>query len=84
MVEPWIQEEQCGLCPGPTLYLVRLLEGAWEVGQPVHMCFVDQEKPYDCVSQDVLWGVFREYGLDGLLLRGYAISVSLEPEFGSQ
>nr|XP_049610760.1 uncharacterized protein LOC125988936 isoform X1 [Syngnathus scovelli] len=45
-VEPRIQEEQCGFRPGrgtvDQLYtLGRILEGAWEFAQPVHMCFVD-------------------------------------------
>ena len=46
IVEPRIQEEQSGFCPGrgtvDQLYtLCRILEGAWEFAQPVHMCFVD-------------------------------------------
>ena len=49
IVEPRIQEEQCGFRPGrgtvDQLYtLCRILEGAWEFAQPVHMCFVDLEK----------------------------------------
>ena len=74
IVEPRIQEEQCGFRPGrgtmDQLYtLARVLEGAWEFAQPVHMCFVDLEKAYDRVPQSILWGVLREYGVDGLLLR---------------
>ena len=46
IVEPRIQEEQCGFRPGrgtvDQLYtLCRILEGAWEFAQPVHMCFVE-------------------------------------------
>ncbi|KAI3364414.1 hypothetical protein L3Q82_011205 [Scortum barcoo] len=49
IVDPWIQEEQCGFRPGrgtlDQLYtLHRVLEGLWEFAQPVHMCFVDLEK----------------------------------------
>ena len=33
------------------------------------MCFVDLEKAYDRVPQDVLWEVLREYGVRGSLLR---------------
>ncbi|KAI3351536.1 hypothetical protein L3Q82_020378 [Scortum barcoo] len=45
IVDPRIQEEQCGFRPwswntGPTLYSpCRVLEGLWEFAQPVHMCF---------------------------------------------
>ena len=51
IVEPRIQEEQCGFRPGrgtvDQLYtLCRILEGAWEFAQPVHMCFVDLEKAF--------------------------------------
>ncbi|KAL0200215.1 hypothetical protein M9458_003402, partial [Cirrhinus mrigala] len=51
IVEPRIQEEQCGFHPGrgtmDQLYtLFRVLEGSWEFAQPVHMCFVDLEKAF--------------------------------------
>uniref|UniRef100_A0AAV2LL43 Reverse transcriptase domain-containing protein n=1 Tax=Knipowitschia caucasica TaxID=637954 RepID=A0AAV2LL43_KNICA len=74
MVESRIQEGQCGFRPGrgtlDQLYtLHRILEGSWEFAQPVHMCFVDLEKAFDCVPRGVLWGVLREYGVGGPLLR---------------
>ncbi|KAI3375727.1 hypothetical protein L3Q82_003723 [Scortum barcoo] len=51
IVDPRIQEEQCGFRPGrgtlDQLYtLHRVLEGLWEFAQPVHMCFVDLEKAF--------------------------------------
>uniref|UniRef100_A0A7N8Y8H8 Reverse transcriptase domain-containing protein n=1 Tax=Mastacembelus armatus TaxID=205130 RepID=A0A7N8Y8H8_9TELE len=74
VVEPRIQEEQCGFCPGrgtlDQLYtLSRVLEGSWEFSQPVHMCFVDLEKAFDRVPRDILWEVLQEYGVRGPLLR---------------
>ncbi|CAM4549683.1 unnamed protein product [Leuciscus chuanchicus] len=74
IVEPWIQEEQCGFRPGrgtlDQLYtLSRDLEGSWEFAQPIHMCFVDLEKVFDRVPRGVLWRVLWEYGVRGPLLR---------------
>ncbi|TWW81502.1 hypothetical protein D4764_01G0013170 [Takifugu flavidus] len=62
IVEPQIQEEQCGFHPGrgtvDQLYtLSRVFEGAWEFAQPVPFYFVDLEKAFDHVPRGVLWGV---------------------------
>ncbi|TWW65341.1 hypothetical protein D4764_21G0002410 [Takifugu flavidus] len=56
--------------PVDQLYtLSRVFEGAWEFAQPVHVCFVDLEKAFDRVPRGVLWGVLREYGVSGPLIR---------------
>ena len=73
IVEPQIQEEQCGFRPGRGTLdqlhtLRRVLEGSWEFAQPVHMCFVDLEKAFNCVPRGILWEVLRDYGVGGRLL----------------
>lgn len=54
LVKPQIQEKQCGFRPGhgtldQLFTLTRVLEGAWEISQPVYMYFVDLEKAYSHV-----------------------------------
>ena len=74
IVEPQIEEDQCGFCPGrgttdQLFTLARILEGAWEYAYPVYMCFVDLEKAYDWVPWEILWEVLQEYRVRGSLLR---------------
>ena len=62
IVEPQIQEEQCGFHTGhgtvDQLYtLNRVTEGLSEFVQTVLMCFGDLEKAFYRVPRGVLWGV---------------------------
>uniref|UniRef100_A0AAQ4RS36 Reverse transcriptase domain-containing protein n=1 Tax=Gasterosteus aculeatus aculeatus TaxID=481459 RepID=A0AAQ4RS36_GASAC len=93
IVEPRIEEEQCGFRPGrgttdQLFTLSRIIEGAWEYAHPVYMCFVDLEKPCDRVPREKLWDVLREYGVRGSLLGAiqslYAQSESCVRVLGSK
>ncbi|KAI3362358.1 hypothetical protein L3Q82_012665, partial [Scortum barcoo] len=76
IVDPRIQEEQCGFRPGrgtlDQLYtLCRVLEGLWEFAQPVHMCFADVEKAFDRVPhRGILWGAPQSMGSEGAFAKG--------------
>ena len=74
IVEPQIQEEQCGFRLGrgtlDQLYtLHRVLEGSWEFAQPAYICFVDLEKAFARVLRGILWEVLQECGAGCRLLR---------------
>ena len=47
----------------------RVLEGAWEFAQTVYICFVNVENAFNHVPRGVLWGLLRDYGVSGPLMR---------------
>ncbi|TWW77246.1 hypothetical protein D4764_12G0006360 [Takifugu flavidus] len=78
IVEPLIEEEQCGFRPGHRttdhlFTLAGVLEGSYEFAQPVHMCFVDLEKAYDQVPRSILISR-RSRGVEGVEFGGQKIS----------
>ena len=67
LVEPRIQEEQFGFHPGrgtqnQPYTPVKVLEGAWECAQPVHIYFMDLEKAYDHVLKESCGGLSSQGG----------------------
>lgn len=42
-----------------------MIEGSWEFGQPVYLCFVDVQKAFDRVLRGILWELHLEYGVGG-------------------
>ena len=73
IVEPKIQDTQCGFRPGlgttDQLFILRqVFEKVWKFAKPVYTAFIDLEKAYDRVPRDLLWSVLKEYGISGRLL----------------
>jgi len=64
-------QKAVGACHGGTRWWIPAVKKAIRLKEahPVYVCFVDLEKAYDCVPQGILWGILREYGLSGPLVR---------------
>nr|XP_049572422.1 uncharacterized protein LOC125965716 [Syngnathus scovelli] len=85
-VKPQIQEEQCGFRPGcgtvDQLYtLGRILEGAWEFAQPVHMFCGPGEGVRPCPSGGSVEGPSGVRGAEPTD-KGGSVPVSPMPKFG--
>ena len=48
--------------------LQQIFEKSWEHPKDVYTCFVDIGNVYGRVPREKLWGVLREYGVDGCLM----------------
>jgi len=73
IIEPKLDHTQSGFRRGrsatdQSFTLQNIFEKSWEYAKDVCTCFVDLGKVYGRVSREKLWGVLREYGVDGRLL----------------
>ena len=69
-----VDEMQCGFMSGrgttDAIFIVRQLqEKHLAANKPLYMAFVDLEKAFDCVQQDVIWWAMRKLGIDEWLVR---------------
>ena len=69
-----IDEMQCGFMSGrgttDAIFIVRQLqEKHLAANKPLYMAFVDLEKAFDRVPQDVIWWAMRKLGIDEWLVR---------------
>ena len=67
-------ERQCGFMSGrgttDAIFIVRQLqEKHLAANKPLYMAFVDLEKAFDRVPQDVIWWAMRKLGIDEWLVR---------------
>jgi len=69
MIEPKLEDTQCGFRPGRSttdqiLTLQQIFEESWKYDEEVHACLLKLEKAYDRVLREKLWGAPHEYGID--------------------
>ena len=69
-----IEEMQCGFMLGHSttdaIFIVhQLVEKHLTANKPLYMAFIDLEKAFDRVPQDVIWWAMRKLGVDEQLVR---------------
>ena len=69
-----IDEMQCGFMSGrgttDAIFIVRQLqEKHLAANKPLYMAFINLEKSFDCVPQDVIWWAMHKLGIDEWLVR---------------
>jgi len=70
IIETKLNDTQCGFCRTRStteqiFTLQQIIEKSWKPAKDVYTCFVDLGKVYGQVTCEKLWGVLREYGVEG-------------------
>ena len=73
-LEPYLSEEQAGFRKDRStiqqiLTLRLMAEKALEKGNKIYNCFVDFQKAFDTIKQNVIWAVLSSYGIQAKLIR---------------
>jgi len=65
-MEPYLDETQAGFrSDRSTILILRLVgEKARRNGITVYNCFIDFQKAFDCIQQNVIWATFQSFGVD--------------------
>jgi len=72
-IEPFLAEEQAGFRHDRStvqqILILRLLaEKALEKQKPIYNCFIDFQKAFDKIKQDVIWATLRSYNVQQQLI----------------
>jgi len=73
-MEPHLSEEQAGFKNDRNttyqILILRLLaEKAKRKSRPIHHCFIDLQKAFDSIKDDVIWATLKSYGVGQRLLQ---------------
>ncbi len=73
-MEPHLSEEQAGFrkdrCTTHQILILRLMaEKAKRKGQHIINCFIDFQKAFDYIKQDVTWATLKSYGVGARLIK---------------
>ena len=73
-MEEHLADEQAGFRKGrntvqPVLMLRLIAETAKRKNRLIYNCFIDFQKAFDSVKQDVTWATFRSYGIGRRLIQ---------------
>ncbi len=73
-MEPHLSEEQAGFrkdrCTTHQILIFRLMaEKAKRKGRHITNCFIDFQKAFDSIKQDVTWATLKSYGVGARLIK---------------